>query len=305
MTRLDRRTFVLGAGAAGLTVSCGGSSTGTQANDEPAPLPEAQPRSGVVEFLVPAFSDGFAGPTIVAAGIEQRITFVVRDDLDMLREDAPASIDIRITTEAGDDVGGGSISARTEGIITPIYPVVFTPPEPGVYLVSAAGLDPVPFGVVDPGELELVQVGDPMRPVTTPTTADGQGVDPICTRAIPCPFHEVSLDDALSTDRPTALLVATPGFCQTDSCGPVVDLLIDLIGERTDIDVVHAEVYVDPSVFTSGAFPDTTAAVNEYALPFEPHLLVADATGLVTARLDNAWGPIGNGRGAGNCVSVS
>ena len=289
MTRLNRRTFVLGAGAAGLTVSCGGGSTGTQSNDESSPVPEGQPRSGVVEILVAAFSDGFAGPPIVAAGIEQRITFVLRDDLDILRDLAPASIDIRITTEDGQEVGGGAISARTEGIITPIYPLVFTPPAPGVYLASSAGLEPVPFGVVDPSELSLVQVGDRMRPVTTPTTADGHGVDPICTRAIPCPFHEISLDDALSTDQPTALLIATPGFCQTDSCGPVVDLLIDLIGERTDIDVVHAEVYVDPSVFTTGAFPDTTAAVDEYALPFEPHFLVADTTGLVTARLDNAW----------------
>ena len=68
------------------------------------------------------------------------------------------------------------------------------------------------------------------------------------------------------------LLISTPGFCQTDICGPVLDLLIDEAGDRTDLNVIHAEVYVDPSDFATGGFPELTPAVNAMALPFESAL---------------------------------
>lgn len=61
------------------------------------------------------------------------------------------------------------------------------------------------------------------------------------------------------------------------------------MGDRTDLTAVHAEVYVDPSEFGEGAFPATTETVNAYALPFEPHLVVADGSGTVVARLDITW----------------
>lgn len=277
---VSRRAVLAGLASAGLLAACG---------DDPEPESFQLPQgSGRVEFLVPAFPDGFAAPSMLAAGREQRAAFVVRDDVDVLRELAPATLGLTVSVD-GEVVVSQQLQRRTEGIITPYYPLVFTPEEPGQYVAEVEGADPVPFLVVDQAEVPLVQIGDPMRPVDTPTVDDALGVDPICTRAVPCPFHSVSLGEALEQGRPTVLLVSTPGFCQTDICGPVVDLLIDAVGDRTDLAAVHAEVYVDPSEFSEGGFPATTDTVNTYALPFEPHLVVADGSGTVVARLDITW----------------
>lgn len=271
-------------GAAGLLTACGGSgdATGEAATS-------AAERSGEPRFVVPTFPDGFRQPPTVVAGIEQRLTFVVADELDILRRQAPPSLAMTVSR---DDTAlvETTLELHADGIVTPYYPLRTTFPEPGEYRARVADLDPVPFVVADRADVDLVQVGDPLRPVDTPTVDDARGVDPICTRATPCPFHEITLTEAIADPRPVVFLVSTPGFCQTDICGPVLELLIDAAAERDDLAVVHAEVYVDPNTdFASGGFPETTPAVQTYALPFEPQLVVGDAAGVVTARLDTMW----------------
>ena len=65
--------------------------------------------------------------------------------------------------------------------------------------------------------------------------------------------------------------------------------LIDAADGRDDLDVIHAEVYVDPSEFSSGGFPDLTPIVQATNLPFEPALFVLDGDGTVQARLDTTF----------------
>jgi hypothetical protein len=285
VNRVDRRAFLVASVATAFAAACGGGDSEDQSIESDA----IDERSGRVEFLVPAFPDGFRAPSVMTAGVRQRVPFVVRDDLDVLRDGAPESIDISVTLD-GEVVSEGPVVARREGIITPYYALEFTPPRVGTYVASTEGAAPVEFLVVEASEVGIVQLGDPMRPVETPTVEDALGVDPVCTRAVPCPFHEVSLADALESGLPTVLLVATPGFCQTDICGPVVDLLIDEVEDRDDLAVVHAEVYVDPVAdFASGEFPATTPVVETYSLPYEPQLVVADAAGTIVARLDTIW----------------
>jgi hypothetical protein len=280
--RLDRRSFLLGAGATGVLVSCGGGGS----DDEPA-----SSGSGEIEFLVPNFPTGFSGPSMLVPSIDQRVTFVLRDDLAILRDAAPETIELTITDADGNTVGGGMVAAHRDGIITPYYPVVFTPTRAGQYVATVAGApaEPIPFLVAESADVPIVQIGDPMRSAATSTFDDARGVDPICTRAVPCPFHEISLDDALTSSLPTVLLMSTPGFCQTDICGPVLDLLIDAVGDRTDLDVIHAEIYTDPSQFAGGTYPEVTPVVATFALPYEPQLLVASAEGSIVGRLDTTW----------------
>ncbi len=284
MTRPDRRKFILGALAvpsgAALLASCGG-------DNDPA-LPVA---STDLSFLVPSFPDGFRSPAALVVGVEQRITFVVRDEIDIMRDTAPAQLAFTIT-QGDTTLASETVSLRSDGIITPYYPIRFTAPEPGEYvatLVDHLDVTPIPFLVMDRASGTIPQVGDTLPVVDTPTIDDARGVTPICTRAIQCPFHEHNLSDVIDNGRPTVLIVATPGFCQTDICGPVVDLLIDGAEGHDDIDFVHAEVYVDPSEFDTGAFPDTTATIAAMGLPYEPALFVNDANGTLLARLDTMW----------------
>ncbi len=137
--------------------------------------------------------------------------------------------------------------------------------------------------------MKLVQVGDALRPVVTPTTADARGVNPVCTRSPkPCPFHTMTLSDALAKKQPIVFAVTTPGFCQTAICGPVLEILIDLAPSLRRFQIVHAEVYVEPNKQTSGA-PKTTDTISTYGLDYEPSLYVADAGGVVRGRLDFTW----------------
>lgn len=286
MTRLDRRTFIFGVAGAGVLAACG--DDGESGSDEPDTTAVT---AGTPAFLVPTFPDGFRAESTIIAGAEQRISFVLRDDVDTMRANAPDQVDIEISF--GDEViASGPQAVRRDGILTPYYPVFFTAATPGEYVARAIDLPdvaPIPFVVREQSEVAIVQVGDPMRPVDTPTLDDARGVDPICTRATPCDFHAQTLTEALGTGKPTVLIISTPGFCQTDICGPVLELLIDAADGRDDLAVVHAEVYVDPSLFADGEFPATTEAVNTYALPFEPQLLVADEAGTIVARLDTTW----------------
>jgi len=73
-------------------------------------------------------------------------------------------------------------------------------------------------------------------------------------------------------------------------CGPVLELLLSEQANFPAIRMVHAEVYNDPQQLASGkANPDTTPAVHTYGLSFEPSLVVANADGIVTSRLDFTW----------------
>ncbi len=282
MAQFDRRTFLLGTSTLALTAACGG-------NDDVSVFGEGG--TGEIAFLIPVFATGARQDPTVVANTPQRLPFIVADEIDNLREQAPATLDIRIE-RAGELVIDAQVDRRADGIITPYFALTVEFGEPGEYSASLPGhpeVAAVPFTVVDADRVALPQVGDTIAPTATPTNDDDRGVSPICTRAIPCPFHDRSHADVATNGRPTVLLIATPGFCQTDICGPVVDLLIDAAAARDDVDVIHAEVYVDPSDFASGSFPELTSIVQATNLPFEPVLFVLDGDGVVLARVDTTF----------------
>lgn len=275
-----------------MLVACGSSDDGgdAAANDN-----NGSGTSGLSEeltFLTPTFPDGFRQASMLVAAIPQRLAFVVRDEIDFMRESAPTSLDVRITDAAGAAIVETTVPLRGDGIITPYYPLEFTFDAAGEYradLPEYPEVGHVPFLVLEAGTVTIPQVGDQLPVVPTPTFDDAKGIADICTRAIDCPFHEIDLVDAAPDDKPTVLLIATPGFCQTDICGPVVDLLMDEAADRDDLNVIHAEVYVDPADFQTGGFPDLAPIVAEIGLPFEPALFVADADNRIVARLDTTF----------------
>jgi len=282
VTSLSRRRFLLSSVAAPLVLAACGNGTTNQ--------PEANTDRNL-SFLVPAFPDGFSQAATLVAGIEQRLPFVVRDQLDVMRDDAPERLAVAVRSN-GRMVQQFTLDAHSDGIITPYFPLRMTFSTPGQYeaaLPDHPDVPPVPFLVADRSSVAIPQVGSQLPVVATPTVADPQGVNPICTRALPCSLHRHDLAEVATNQRPTVLLIATPGFCQTDICGPVVDLLLEVAGDRTDLDLIHAEVYMDPTVFATGAFPDLTPVVAALDLPYEPALFVLDGAGTVTARLDTTF----------------
>ncbi|NDH11387.1 MAG: hypothetical protein EBY44_06595, partial [Actinobacteria bacterium] len=196
MQGLPRRSFLLGGLATGsiALIACG-------SDTQPAAPSEN------LSFLTPAFPDGFRQAPILVAGIAQRLTFLVRDEIDVMRESAPAELAVRI--RQGDTVVLETMVARrTEGIITPYFPLVMTFDAPGEFVAELPdhpAVEPVPFLVADRVDIEIPQVGDLLPSAPTPTVDDPKGVTPICTRAVDCAFHEIDLVDAVANDKPTVL----------------------------------------------------------------------------------------------------
>lgn len=180
----------------------------------------------------------------------------------------------------------------------PVYFVQTDLEEEGVFeIVAVAGED---FGtgaiqVVDPTNSRVVSAdGETLVPgamavsVPTPTTTDDLGVFSICTQDPPCGMHEMSLDEALETGRPVALMFATPQFCQTAVCGPSVATLDDLRtgGDWGDTIFIHSEIFAEEPSGTEVATTPTTPAVSAWGLPTEPWLFTVQGDGNIMERLD-------------------
>ena len=205
---------------------------------------------------------------------------IAEDELPVI-DDSPETIDIELRFE-GEVIGTETVERRGAGQFTPYYPLVFTPPAAGVYTATPDFADrSVDFRVGERSEVTVFQVGDSLPPFDTPTAVNARGVDPICTRTEPCPFHEITLTDAVTNGRPTVLLISTPEFCQTDVCGPSVEFLIAAAEGRDDIDFIHAEVYTDPRSDDPGQFPALAPLLEAWEVMFEPSLFVADERGVI------------------------
>jgi hypothetical protein len=140
-------------------------------------------------------------------------------------------------------------------------------------------------GIADPATTQVLIAGKPMVKTDTPTVDNHAGVEPICTRNPPCPWHDVSLGVALSEHRPIALLFATPKLCQTATCGPVLDQLLALKAQfEGKVRFLHSEIYTDNTAQTN------TPAVIAYRLSSEPVLFLAGADGTIRNRIDGLFG---------------
>ncbi len=230
----------------------------------------------------------------VAAGLSQRLPFLIglSGDAPLDRIDGP--VPFHVTTVDGAAVAhtARKVAPRGKDLPRAYLPYEVQLAEPGNYYAHATYRGQkleAAFSVVAPDQVHIPQVGATAPSVATPTTTDARGVDPICTREPACPFHTIDLATALATPKPTVLLIGTPLYCQTNICGPVLELLIDAAKGRDDLQVVHAEVYTNPTQVSSITEATHTPVIDAYGLPFEPCLFALQAGGKVSRRLDLIW----------------
>jgi hypothetical protein len=274
---VSRRAFLAGGLTAAVAAACGGSGSGSET---PA------------RFFQAGFADGLRAPAFLVAGREQLAPVFLADETGRpLRPDeTPENLAVRILRD-GAVVDSQILPARSRGIFVPHYSPLIAVDEPGTYEAQAeidgqfVGFE---FLVAGAGTVPYLGVGDPLIATPTATTDNPLGVEPLCTYLPdPCPFHATSVDVAIASGRPVVLLIATPAFCQTTICGPVVEMMIERLATRRDIAAVHAEVWKNEQVVLT---PNgTTDVVQTYQLGHEPALWVAEPGGIVRARLDFAW----------------
>lgn len=226
----------------------------------------------------------------IAVGAQQRLPFAIGDRNGVLLPEAPGDVTFEVTVD-GEQLGHRqTVAPRSEGVPRPYYPLHLTLERSGLHQVGAT-IDGDQAGaafVVGQSEPPVVS-GGPMLPVATPTVARHRGVEPICTRQPRCPFHEISLDDALAEGRPVVLLVASPGHCDSSLCPPALDLLIDAAPRFPSATFVHAEVYADADRVDNLADASPSDVVRTYQLTFEPSLLLTRPDGTLAERLDHIY----------------
>ena len=135
-------------------------------------------------------------------------------------------------------------------------------------------------------ESPVPDVGEPAPPVQTATVASGGGEEAVDTRRPTAPeLHETSFSDVVGK-KPVALLFATPQFCESRVCGPVVDIALQLEQEYGDrVEFIHQEVFEDNDPNKGLREP-----LRRFGLPTEPWLFTVDAQGRVAARLEGSFG---------------
>lgn len=197
--------------------------------------------------------------------------------------------EVLLTLTSPDGTRGAPRAAEFHGVGLPadrgVYVQKASFDKPGIWeaRINVGDLEgTLPFEVRS--KAQAPTPGQPAIAVTTPTVKDGAGVDPICTRTPPCPFHEISLDAALESGKPLAVMFSTPAYCVSRVCGPVLDLLIEAAVEfGGDVNVIHVEVWNDRS--TTEASP----GMQRWGLQTEPWLFGIDAEGTVVERLEGAF----------------
>ena len=231
----------------------------------------------------------FSDSSALTPGSPQRLTFGFADADGVVVTTPPAST-VDVTVTLNDQlIATLKAAAHQADLPRPYYPVVFTPPTAGNYTVSASVKGTtLQSAVAIPASTKVVGSGQKMVPLDTPTTADPHGVQLVCTRDPACPLHDVTLRTALGGGAPVAFLIATPKYCQTAICGPVLDVLLKQKDQFPQVKMLHAEVYPSDAAAQPGN-QQVTEAVTAFGLTFEPALYLAAADGTIVNRIDTIF----------------
>ncbi len=130
-------------------------------------------------------------------------------------------------------------------------------------------------------------VGDLAPAVKTSTLAD-HSLEDISSDDEPDPaLYQISLDAALGNGLPTVVVFATPAFCVSQTCGPMLDQVKAVAGAHPNANFLHVEIYENLDA-TSANDLIIVPAVMAWGLPSEPWVFVIDSKGIVAARFEGA-----------------
>ena len=217
---------------------------------------------------------------------------IAKAELQALDEPASGPFPAKIESLASNsDFRGKSTSEDPDGADV-VYSTELNFPSDGewriaVILKEAGETKGAILASVVVGEFKKVPKHGQEPPVIhTPTAQDAGGqLSKITTRIPPDTQNKVDFADALGQE-PIVLLFATPQFCQSRVCGPVVDVAEQAKHEYGDkAAFIHMEIYNqnDPG---QGVRPQ----VRAFHLPSEPWLFTIDRRGVIRDAVEGAFG---------------
>ncbi|MGH8066605.1 MAG: hypothetical protein ACRERE_15460 [Candidatus Entotheonellia bacterium] len=170
----------------------------------------------------------------------------------------------------------------------------------GVYVTQVTFERPGPWGLEvlakqGDGPIEVVRLtinvlASPSTPAPgTPAphshnliASDVQDLRQIDTSDPPDPrLHQVRIADAIVQGKPQVIVFATPKFCTSRVCGPVVDIVRTLLPAYGDrVVFTHQEIWQD------AAAREFSPTVAEWGLQTEPWIFVVDGKGIIRAKFE-------------------
>jgi len=178
-----------------------------------------------------------------------------------------------------------------------LYRSQFEFDQPGIWqaTVTPAGGDPLATTVFEvKQDTSAPALGEDAPAAPTPTL-DETPIEELSTDPEPDPtFYEMSLEEALGSGRRTVLVFSTPAYCQTATCGPLLDHVKDIAPDHADVNFIHVEVYtglLDPDFQPDFAHLAPAAGAEWYALPSEPWVFLIDEDGRIARRYEGVMDP--------------
>lgn len=230
-------------------------------------------------------------PGTFVVGEQQRLLIGLVDEetADFLASPDLPAIAV-LTSPDGSEVTVAAQFIWTVPDVVGIYLVRHTFDQVGTWWVS---IDPSRYGPT-PGAAFMVGdtdpvpgIGDAAPAVATRTLAD-HTIEQISTDDDPDPsLYRLSVDDALAQPKPLVVVFATPAFCVSQTCGPMLDQVKAARAGHPGANFIHVEVYEN---LDAASTDDLTIvpAVTAWGLPSEPWVFVIDRTGRVAARFEGA-----------------
>jgi len=268
--------------------ACGGPVTGGTAS--PSPSNPAAPLNVVV---LSAPSDQCAPCVVVGKG--RRIALAILDRDGVPVPDATVRVQLFLVPagKAAAQALGPVVDAPYRGELLQgkgVYVVRQSFDSPGIYRVAAqASKGPLASSTVanfqviaaDPG----VPVGGAAPLSREPLASQVADISTIDTGVPPDDMHYTTVADAVAAHHGVVAYFGSPGFCQTKTCGPEVDVVkaLEQKYRARGVDFVHVETY-------RGGRPDANKTINpefdQWKLTTDPWVIVVDRSGLVSAKFD-------------------
>jgi hypothetical protein len=148
------------------------------------------------------------------------------------------------------------------------------------------GRTPYRFNVLE-SPLEPA-IGDPAPASMQMVLANVESIEDIDSSFPPRPaMHGTTIADAVASGRPSVIAFATPAYCQTRTCAPVMDTVMDPLFHEygAEAHFIHVEPYVLRDLRESNVRTEVPA-LREWRLPSEPWIFVVDAEGRIAAKFE-------------------
>jgi hypothetical protein len=278
------RAAALGLAACSIAAGCGGSSSAKEEPD-PSTLEALWRAPGEDVAVTPASTDFGPGPV--------RFPFLIIDGQGRVVARPTARIWVARglkerpfarTTARSEEIG---VEGSDPADAAEIFVAHLQLPKAGKYWLLAepvGGRKVQAVGTVEVKKRTAApDVGDAAPASETPTLATAT-LDELSTSRVPDPeLHRSSVAAALADRAPFVLVFATPKYCTSRTCGPVVDVVSTIRREHggSDLRFIHVEIYQDNDP-AKGA----NRWVTEWNLPSEPWVFVVGPDGKVRDRFE-------------------